>query len=184
MTEENSEEEYFSTFDWGQMEHMANSGAEEDAPDVTVSRTVLTDVMINKRLVWDVSPHYEVERISAYLGLPPASDEGLNMEHREAHKRTEGVLVLGPHINLLAESAARAVYSNMIVMGEHEESTPLDSEDFKEQTDALEVVIFNSALAIISELVDWGLLHTPYIVTPEEFEELKRARAEQEKDPE
>lgn len=175
MTEESNEFPEIGEIDWSQMEHLANeNGSLDDAPMPAFSQRILTEVMVNKRMVWDVSPHMAVERISTYLDLPVSSDEGMGMEHAEAHDRMENVRALGSPINLLARAASRAVYANMVVMGEHE-SIPLDGEVFVEQTDALEIVIFNSTLGIISELMDLGLLHTPHLITTEEFEAIKQA---------
>jgi hypothetical protein len=161
----------FGKIDWSQMEDLANNGGDTEAlaPE-TFQQIVLSEDMIVKRVVWDLAPHVEIEKIVEFLSLPPASDEIMDKEHAEAHARLEKVFIIGEPVDMLSRIAARAVLATMNVMNDSSDVMDIDSEEFNDAADKLESVIFNSTLSAIAELVDWGLLHTPHILTMEEYQ--------------
>jgi hypothetical protein len=132
---------------------------------------VLSEDMIIKRLLWDLAPHKEIERIAEYLRLQPASEEILDKEHYDSHERLERVFIIGQPLGMLALVSARVTMATMNVMNDAAEAMPVDSEDFTDAVDKLEMVLGNAALAMIAQLVDWGLLHTPHVITMEEYQE-------------
>lgn len=150
--------------DWSQMEQLANGAKEEDLSDTGPSHVVLSDDMIAKRILWDIAPHELFEQVAAHLGVPPSSDDVLDMEHTEAHHRLSRVLMVAPPLDVLSHHAAKAVMATMLVMNDQTDELAADSEEFADSVEKMEVVIFNTVLASIAELVDWGLLHTPHII--------------------
>lgn len=166
----NEEEQGFPDFpmpdvDWSQMEQFANSGKTDDASSTPgLSHVVLSEEMVHQRVVWDIAPHELYEQVATYLGLSPSSEDVLDKEHEDAHARLSAVLIVAPPVDLLSKLAAKSVLGTMLVMNDQTEDIPLDSEEYSDSVDKLEVVIFNAVLASIAELVDWGLLHTPHVI--------------------
>lgn len=153
------------TFDWTQMEQLANGVKEEDlSAPAAGEHVVLTEQMIAQRIAWDVAPHELYEKVAGYLGLQVGSEEVIDKEHEEAHVRLNSVLMVAPPVDVLSRLASRTVLATMLVMNDQEDEMEVDGEEFTDSVDKLEVVVFNSVLAIIAELVDWGLLHTPHVL--------------------
>lgn len=180
MTEE-TPEFGMGDFDWRDLEYAANNdGSVEGAPQPQTEQRILTPEMVAKRVTWNVAPHDHAAEISAYMGLPAVSDEILEKEHDEAHLRLQEAAVLLPAIHMLAVAAARSILATMVVMNEVADGIEMDSEDFNESAEKLEAVLFEGTVSTFVELMDWGLLHTPHILSPEQFIEYQRIIKEQE----
>jgi hypothetical protein len=167
--------------DWSQMEQLANGAKPEDIASGHSEHVVLSEAMIANRITWDVAPHELFEKVAGYLGLPVGSEDVLDAEHHAAHDRLNSVLMVAPPMDVLSRLAARTVLATMLVMNDQTEELTLDSEEFEDSVEKLEVVIFNATLATIAELVDWGLLHTPHVFgtvgasNPEAMEKISEA---------
>jgi hypothetical protein len=182
VTEENPEVE-LGEHDWSQMEQLANGVDESEIEPASMRKRVISQDMVRKRVTWDVAPHDEVQAVSDYLGLPAASPEGLEAEHEDAHVRQASVALLMETVEILTAEVARAVVGTMLVMNEGAKEFEVDGEFFTDTVEELEQVIFHSSLSIIAELIDFGLLHTPMLITPEAMGEImEQVKAEQEED--
>jgi hypothetical protein len=164
--------------DWTQMEQLANGVDAEDIDSPQFEQMILSEDMITKRVLWDVAPHSLVEDVSDFLGLPKTSNEGFEMEHAEAHARQQGVGILIPVLEMLSKVSARSIFATMLVSTEQTDEVTLDGEEFEDNVDKLEAVMFASALSMVGQLVDWGLVHTPHIIPAESMDELREMMQE------
>jgi hypothetical protein len=156
--------------DWDAFEHQI-AGTAEGQPRIQTN--VVTPEMLAKRLVWGVTPCSHAAEVAQYLGLHPASDEVEKMEHEEAHQRLLEVDALLPILQQLAYHASRAVVGSMIVVGDDVDN--VSEEDRDEAATRLMPVIYQTSWAILGEMIDMGMLHTPHImfVPPEEDGDLE-----------
>jgi hypothetical protein len=179
VTEENSLPD-FGEHDWTAMEQLANGVPTEDV-ESEGGEVILTDEMIVKRVLWDVAPHKMVPQVAEYLGLTQTSEDGTDMEHREVHERMMQGMVIAPYMQMLAKHAARTIFATMLVMEDNTDEVPLDGEEFTENASKFEAVIFAAILSAVTEMIDWGLIHTPHFIIAgpdDDVEELMREARE------
>lgn len=159
--------------DWDKLE--ADVSDRPDLPEgVTYRRREMTQEMLRKSVLWDVAPHSLVPDVSMYLGLPFASDDGLSKEHDDAHTRLGDMMLLVPPTHLLTKEISRAIVGTMLVMdeGPNQHVHPVDSEGFNDAVAQMEQVTFKAALSVVGHLIDFGLLHTPHLISMEEMDEM------------
>jgi hypothetical protein len=145
--------------DWEAFEHQI-ADAEEGKPRVSVH--TVTPEMLAKRLVWGVAPCTHAAEVAQFLGLHPASEEVEDMEHQEAHQRLLEVEPMLPILQQLAYHASRAVVGSMIVSGGDQEN--VSEVDRDEAATRLMPVVYQTCWAILGEMMDIGMLHTPHIL--------------------
>lgn len=151
----------FESIDWSQMEHNVSGEGREDLPEGVESVHIISPEMLAKRLLWDISPCSLAVDAGKVLGLPPASPDVEDMEHTESHQRLTGAALAAPFIQEMARHASNAVVAAIITASGAE----APQEDRDESAQRLEPVIFQSAFAIIAEMIDMGILHLPHFGT-------------------
>lgn len=140
----------------------------EELPDVDWSQlddgsglVTISPEMLAKRILWDVTPCDMAVDVASYLNMSPASEEVEEMEHSESHQRLRGAAVLAPCIEAMSDHAARAIVGCMIVAQGDEDK--ISEELQQEAVDKQHAVIFQSAFAVIAEMLDIGILHLPHL---------------------
>lgn len=144
--------------DWSAMEAEVSdlSSVEGLAPEYQV----LTMDMLAKRLLWDVVPCAMAEDVRDYLGYAPTSPDVEDMEHKQSHQRLAKVGPIVPFLEQMARMVTPAVVSAMILGSDDQEHTT--ESDRNDAVEKLSPVVFASTLAILSELMDMGLVHLPH----------------------
>jgi hypothetical protein len=146
--------------DWAKME--ASAGG-EDLP------VVLSDEMLRKRIMWDVTPCDLAEAVRERMGLAGASEDVEEMEHAESHQRLVAMAAILPAIVTLSSYATEAAVTS-IIMDSHPDAPEQIRRDVVEST---ELMIRAATMGVIAELLDIGLLHTthlPIFHTPPGFQ--------------
>lgn len=163
----------YGEVDWSEMEFLANNnGSVEGAPEPaegSVGITVLSPDMIARRLLWDVAPCELVSEVASYLALPPISEDVENKEHEESHKRLQEAGIIAPLILAFSVAATRAVVGTMIVGHGETEDAPVDGEVYDSAFTKLQPVAFQVTLAVIAEMMNIGMLHTPHFYVEEDI---------------
>ena len=121
---------------------------------------VLSSEQLLKRFVWDVSPCQIAKQVVEHLGLTKASEEVEDMEHREAHVRLNGAGPIEPVVKAFSGFTAQVIQGAMIV--EHGADSETEAE-MQEHLLQVQAVVYQSAISIIAELLDIGLLKMPNI---------------------
>ena len=148
-----ADDENLPDVDWSQLEDI-------DQPDLPPGfrQTILTEDMLIKRLLWNMSPCNLAQDVGAKIGLKPASEDVEEKEHQESHQRLAMVIPLNGLVEAMSTYAAKIVMGN-IVVGQDQD---IPEEEFAEMVDRIEPAIHMASLGIIAELVDVGLLHLPH----------------------
>lgn len=148
--------------DWNRLEQDA-TGVDPEKPHVEVH--VLSSDMLARRLIWDIVPCSEAVRAAKILNLPATSEDVDEMEHLEAHGRLNGVLLVAPIIEQMATHAAGALVAATVAAQQEASGVEFDlsEEDRQETVDKMEVLVFQTSVAILAELVDLGLVHLPHL---------------------
>lgn len=117
-----------------------------------------------KRMVWDIFPHDTdvVREVQRQLGLVPDQPDGLEMEHDASDTRINRVAPMSKALETLSEYAAGVIgYYLLAVL----EASADDGDDIEVPEGFLKSmyhqnseIIFESAYAIISHLMDTGVL--------------------------
>lgn len=157
VTEEHGEHQV----DWARMENETSG----DEPQFQV----LSPEMLARRLLWDVVPCPLAVKVGAFMGLPPASEEIEDMEHQQSHQRLQQAYPTVPFIMEFAKHATKAVVGANI-LGMSDDEPEVTEEEKDEITVKLYPMIYQTALAMVAELIDVGILHLPHyqFVTVEE----------------
>lgn len=168
MTEEDTSDQ-FGDIDWGQMEYLANNdGSVEGGPETEGhAPLVLNTEMIIRRALWDTIPCGDAVAVANYLELPATSDDVEKMEHEKAHVRLDDISNIAPLIYALSDAAARAIVGAMVVAGGDQESIPLNGDVYNEAYEKFQPVAYTTALSVVAELIDIGLVHTPHLAVIE-----------------
>lgn len=126
----------------------------DDAEAKGLSMTIVSPDMMRKRITWDIAPCDSAEQVAIKIGLQPASSEVEEMEHFQSHGRLQAVAMLAPVIQMTSVFSAEVVRGAMMV----EHGDAIGDEQILE-AEKLAPLIFATALAIIAELNDVGLIH-------------------------
>lgn len=144
--------------DWTALEaEVADATAVEGLPP---EMTILTMDMLAKRLLWDVVPCPMAEQVRDYLGYAPTSEDVEDREHQESHQRLAKVGPILPFLDQMSHMVTPAIVGTMIVGSDDEEHT--SEEERNDAIAKLQPVLYQTTLAILSELMDMGLLHLPH----------------------
>jgi hypothetical protein len=112
--------------------------------------------LIRRQLVWDSSDHTAADAVCAAVGLAPVSDEVMTMDHRASHVRMLKVAPFVATLALLAQEMA-GIHATLF-----ERAVELAGEKMDISRDDIEarylMIIASSAMAIVSQLMDAGLL--------------------------
>lgn len=153
-----------------------NSIPDEHAVDwsalesVDAGPTVLTPEMIAMRILWDVVPCNLVEQVAQYMGLPATSEDVMERDHEESHLRMMDVVPLDPFFQTLAFHATNAVVAATTYSNAQEGMVPLaTAEERADITERTLPLIYQSVVAVVSELVSIGVLHLPHMRSVSEF---------------
>lgn len=121
-----------------------------------ISQIVITDDMLRRRLTWDIVPCTIAVDVIKRMGLPDASEEVEETEHRESHLRMAALEPVIPVIQVMAVHAAESAgFATLVANGGEDAYTEAEIE-------RIALLIFQSSLAIISEMNDVGFLHMPH----------------------
>lgn len=128
---------------------------------------------LKANLAWDLLSHDEVRDYLPVLGLVPPSDEGLEMDHEEAHRRADLVVPIAPLIVAIS-TIASDVHATYTISEAEELLSAEDPGDFDEEDDdddeeddeEVETVyrsivgniITSASLAVIAELLSARVL--------------------------
>ena len=143
----------FESVDWDALEHTFE-GSEGTAGQQIISRGQLA-----KRLLWDTVPCEIAVPAAALMGMSPASEDVEEMEHRESHRRMVQAAPVVPYLRGMAFDTAKAVMAAQYVA--HEVET--DQEELNEAAAKMSIIVYQSTLAILANLLDVGALHFPHI---------------------
>ena len=133
---------------------------DEDTPSVIA----LTPDMLTKRVLWDMLPCHSTERerlhqVRDMLELQPSSDEVEEQEHQDSHLRATAIQPILPYVAAFAQHTAIVTRAAMMVG--NDETGPINPEEVVE-AEKLAAILMASAVSIVAELVDIGVLHLPH----------------------
>lgn len=171
MTEENSEipEFDFGQIDWSEMEHLANTGSVEGAPEPTAPQSlIITEEMLAKRILWDVAPCNLVPEVAELLELPGGSKDVQEMEHHQSHARMHDLAPIAMLLGEISGHITRSILAATIVANGVEDE--VDEEEFAAQASRLYPAILQSNLTVLAELIDIGVLHFPVMLVNDDLE--------------
>lgn len=134
-------------------------GLPDDVPDGVLAN-VLTPQMIAKRLVWDASPCALAEEVAKEMGLPPASEDVEEMEHREAHARLNAVGPILPYVQALTPTLAQAVV--LAVIKSNSNGDLVTDSDKAEAIEKMIPSLYAGIWSMLAELLDFDLIHLPH----------------------
>jgi hypothetical protein len=144
----------FDSVDWSKLEQEHfDPGTPAHAPNVQI----ISPQMLAKRVLWDVVPCSMATDVSKLLGLPPASEDVEEMEHQESHRRLVAASMVAPFVQAMAQDAAQSVVAALSLS----EFNEIDDQERLEAAARLFPMLFQTAYAIIGNLMDVGLLHLP-----------------------
>lgn len=112
-------------------------------------------VKLLRELTWDIVPCGQVRDFMPSLGLTPASDDVNEMEHQESHVRLDRLLPIAEVIDDQCHGAAHVITA---VMLRQDLECELDPEIEKHMLNQNESVLYSGTIAIISNLIDSGVL--------------------------
>lgn len=120
---------------------------------------VVTPNQMRRRILWDIVPCDSAGDVMRVLGVSPGSDEVEDLEHKESHARVANIgMVLG-YITEMSSHAADTLVASFTAAG-----MPVSEEEAELSRQRMAPMIDASARAIVAELVDLGILHTPHFV--------------------
>jgi hypothetical protein len=113
--------------------------------------------MLAKRVLWDVVPCSMATDVANLLGLPPTSEDVEEMEHQESHRRMVAASLVAPFVQAMAQDAAKSVVAALSLS----ELNEIDDEEREDAASRLYPMLFQTAYAIIGNLMDVGILDFP-----------------------
>jgi hypothetical protein len=113
-----------------------------------------TPQMITKRLLWDIVPCSEVEKMLPLMNLTPDSPDVSEMEHKASHKRLAQVGPLGEMLALLVPIVSGITASAML----NNSGFPADEEAAITLTRHHSVVLTSGVVAVLANLLDMGII--------------------------
>lgn len=114
---------------------------------------VLSADMLRRRLVWDTVPCSIATDVMLAMELPPASEEVEETEHDGAHARMDGIEPIVKVLYQLTSYTTEAICAAMMVsLGER-----ISNSDIME-IEKIHPLLFQSTVAVLSELVDIGIV--------------------------
>lgn len=123
---------------------------EAETPQVAM----YTPQMLVKRLLWDIIPCPDVDKMIPLMKLTPDSDEVSEMEHRASHERLAEVMPLKDMLDLLTPLVSGITASAMLVNSgiQADEETAVALQRHHSQ------VVRASLFAVIANLLDLGII--------------------------
>jgi hypothetical protein len=112
--------------------------------------------LLARRMAWEMSPCNIAKEVAAKMGLPDASEDVDEMEHRAAHARLTATAPVAQMLSVVNQTAAHVIRAGMLVVhGDAIEQNPLMTHE------ALYSILMQGAVASIAELADMGLIGLP-----------------------
>ncbi len=127
--------------------------AEEEEPEEP-QVSLFTPQMLSKRLVWDIIPCQDAEKMITLMELVPDSPDVSEMEHRASHERIHLVAPLKDMLDLLTPLVSGVTASAMLVNSgiQADEESAVALQRHHSQ------VVRASAVAILANLFDMGII--------------------------
>ncbi|MER5754319.1 hypothetical protein [Streptomyces sp. NPDC002088] len=126
-------------------------GAEEEEE---MQVDIYTPQMLVKRLLWDIVPCDQTERLIPLMKLSPDSPEVAEMEHRASHERVAQLMPLREMLDLLVPLVSGITASAMLV------NSGISSDE--ESAVALQrhhsTVVRAGVVAVLANLLDMGII--------------------------
>ncbi|MFF1701302.1 hypothetical protein [Streptomyces sp. NPDC058252] len=113
-----------------------------------------TPQMLVKRLLWDIIPCPDVDKMLPLMKLTPDSEEVREMEHRASHERLQEIMPLKDMLDLLTPLVSGITASAMLVNSgiQADEETAVALQRHHSQ------VVRASLVAVIANLLDMGII--------------------------
>jgi hypothetical protein len=123
---------------------------EEEEPQVDL----FTPQMLTKRLLWDIIPCSDVEKMIPLMKLSPESPDVSEMEHRASHERLAQVLPLKEMLDLLGPLVSGITASAMLVNS----GISADEETAVALQRHHSSVLRAGMVAVLANLLDMGII--------------------------
>lgn len=122
------------------------------------NKTLDLTPLMKARLVWDVIDHDAMREWMPRLGLTPASEESMELDHLACHRRAQLAMPVSGLVDTLASLLAE-IHGTYVIHEAGDLVPPGQrAEAAAEYADVAYRMIQSSALAIVSELLQEGLL--------------------------
>jgi hypothetical protein len=131
-----------------------NRDEEDDGFEEESRIVAYTPQMLVKRLLWDIIPCPDVDKMIPLMKLTPDSEEVSEMEHRASHERLQEVLPLKDMLDLLTPLVSGITASAMLVNSgiQADEETAVALQRHHSQ------VVRASLVAVLANLLDMGII--------------------------
>jgi hypothetical protein len=123
---------------------------EEEEPQIDL----FTPQMLTKRLLWDIIPCPDVEKMIPLMKLTPDSPDVSEMEHRASHERLAQVLPLKEMLDLLGPLVSGITASAMLVNS----GISADEETAVALQRHHSSVLRAGMVAVLANLLDMGII--------------------------
>jgi hypothetical protein len=123
---------------------------EEEEPQIDL----FTPQMLTKRLLWDIIPCSDVEKMIPLMKLTPDSPDVSEMEHRASHERLAQVLPLKEMLDLLGPLVSGITASAMLVNS----GISADEETAVALQRHHSSVLRAGMVAVLANLLDMGII--------------------------
>lgn len=120
---------------------------------------VLMPQQVKRRILRDLVPCDMTGDVMRAMQISPASEEIEDIEHQDGHDRAIAAAGTFPYIHSFSHDCASVLTATVAV------ANGLTPADLGESEERLQTFIEASARAIVSELVDLGILHTPHYMS-------------------
>ncbi len=110
--------------------------------------------LLKRRLIWDIIPCDKVPEYLPTFGLVPASQDVSEMEHKESHRRIDGIAPIIQALDLLSCEAGM-VAKEGILLSQGRDVTSRDREILRAQS-VIDIAVVRS---VVANLLESGLIH-------------------------
>lgn len=112
------------------------------------------EALIKRRMVWDTVPCALVTRVLTAVGASPASEEILDHEHKESHRRLNQLAPIDQTLQFMCKMSAESIFHSIV----ETQSVAVSKEQIDVSVNQIRDVALSATKAVIAGLIDDGLI--------------------------